>query len=75
VGRCRPHPDPNTGKRKKVQRTVKLEREAKRWVNEQQGAVNNGTAVVPSNMTVSELMAYWLEHYIRHQKSPKTFVS
>jgi integrase len=68
-------PDPTTGRRKKVQKTFKRERDAKKWVNEQQAAINNGTAVIPSNMTVAELMAYWLEHYIRHQKSPKTFVS
>src|SRR5438552_17771640 len=51
-------PNPATGKRKKVQKTFQRERDAKRWVTEQQGAINNGTAVLPNAMSVSELMAY-----------------
>lgn len=68
-------PDPTTGKRKAVQKTFKTQREARKWVADQQGAVNNGTAVLPNTMTVAQLLDYWLEHHVRHHKSGKTYVS
>jgi len=68
-------PNPTTGKRKQVQRTFKTQREAKRWVADQQGAVANGTAVLPNTMTVAHLLDYWLENLVRHHKSEKTYVS
>jgi integrase len=67
--------DPNTSRRKQVQKTFEKERDAERWVTEQESAVNNGTAVLPSSMTMQEVMEYWLENFIRHHKSPKTYVS
>ncbi len=68
-------PNPATGKRKQVQKTFKTQREAKRWVADQQSAVANGTAVLPNTMTVAELMAYWLENHIRYQRSDQTYIN
>jgi integrase len=68
-------PNPNTGKRKQVQKTFKTQRQAKKWVNDQQGAIADGTAVPPSNTTVAMLMEHWLEHIVRPHRSGQTYVN
>jgi integrase len=64
-----------SGGRKQIQKRFKTQREAVKWVREQQGTIANGTAVVPSKMTLADLLAFWLEHHIKHQKSDQTYAS
>jgi integrase len=67
--------DPQTGRRKRPQRTYKTRREAEAgkiaWLAE----IERGTAVTTSKMTLASYLDYWLETVARHRVRPTTLAS
>jgi len=51
----------STGKRRQRSKSFSTRREAVAFVNAQQAAIDSGTAVEPSKLTVAELMRLWLD--------------
>ena len=67
--------DPQTGRRKRPQRTYKTRREAEAgkiaWLAE----IERGTAVTNSKMTLASYLDYWLDTVARHRVRPTTLAS
>jgi len=56
--------DPQTGKRKRITRNVRVdrEREAKKIMHQMVAEIENGTYISPNNITVAQFLHMWLRN-------------
>jgi len=65
--------DPETGKRRQEWHTVKgKKRDAERMLRELLLAVEKGTYVKPTHLTVGEWLSQWTENYVAMHTTPRT---
>ena len=67
--------DPITGKRRERSETFKTKREAKAALARWQTEIERGMFVDRSTQTVADLLRYWLETSIKHNRSQNTYVN
>jgi integrase len=67
--------DPITGKRRERSETFKTKREAKAALARWQTEIERGTFVDRSTQTVADLLRYWLETSVKHNRSQNTYVN
>lgn len=67
--------DPITGKRRERSETFHTRREAKAALARWQTEIERGTFVDRSKQTVADLLRYWMETYVKHNRSRNTYVN
>jgi hypothetical protein len=67
--------DPITGKRRERSETFRTKREAKAALARWQTEIERGTFVDRSTQTVADLLRYWMETYVKHNRSQNTYVN
>ena len=67
--------DPLTGKRRELSETFPTKREAKAALARWQTEIERGTLVDRSTQTVRDLLQYWMETYVKHNRSENTYVN
>lgn len=67
--------DPLTGKRRERSETFPTRREARAAIARWQTEIDQGTFVDRSAQTVADLLRYWMETYVKHNRSENTYVN
>src|SRR2546421_7742572 len=67
--------DPETGRRRRPQRTYKTRREVQAGLIEWLAEIEHGTAGATSRMPLGSYLDYWLDSVLRDQGRPTTHVN
>lgn len=65
----------STGKRIRDTKTFNTKKEAELYLSKQKSALNDGTYIEPSKMTVAQALDDWMENQIKPNRAPSTYSS